>query len=97
MSSEHIYDMAVLEQEVNLRVNRYITHNLIYKIQEGAAKYGREEFDEGEIREQAYVCYMTGAAFMCRPGLLTWNSSAVWTGAAPGQEKGRLWKRMPVS
>ena len=25
------------------------------------AKYGREEFDEGEIREQAYVCYMTGA------------------------------------
>ena len=38
MSSEHIYDMAVLEQEVNLRVNRYITHNLIYKIQEGAAK-----------------------------------------------------------
>ena len=61
MSSEHIYDMAVLEQEVNLRVNRYITHNLIYKIQEGAAKYGREECDEGEIREQAYVCYMTGA------------------------------------
>ena len=61
MSSEHFYDMAVLEQEVNLRVSRYIAHNLIYKIQEGAAKYGREEFDEGEIREQAYVCYMTGA------------------------------------
>ncbi|MCD7991891.1 MAG: hypothetical protein LUK37_08985 [Clostridia bacterium] len=61
MSSEHFYDMAVLEQEVNLRVNRYIAHNLIYKIQEGAAKYGWEEFDEGEIREQAYVCYMTGA------------------------------------
>ena len=34
---------------------------------------------------------------MCRPGLLTWNSSAVWTGAGPGQEKGRLWKPMPVS
>jgi len=61
MSSEHFYDIAALEQEVNLRVNRYISHNLIYKIQEGAAKYGREEFDEGEIREQAYICYMTGA------------------------------------
>ena len=75
MSAEHSYDMAALEQEVNLRVNRYIAHNLIYRIQEGAAPYGREEFDEGEIREQAYVCYMTGAGSSLRVPALVFDMS----------------------